>query len=193
MTDASCSAACSPPVRRTASGSPGSEGARRPAGRRAGLLAIGLVFWIAIGVMAIPDLSGVALNLTGPIATPIGSPSAHHVTAGSHLPSGPSASSVSTSASNGFLPSVPSTSSHLAFQSEINIYERSRQAWAERNASEAANATAAQARAHPDLTIPTGKFSGYVYNSLTGAAVQGVTVEAYSVGAAICPATTCAP
>ncbi|MCI4344148.1 MAG: hypothetical protein L3J87_00780, partial [Thermoplasmata archaeon] len=166
---------------------------RRPTRRRVGLLAVGVLFWLAIGVMAIPNLGGVAISLAGPVAAPVAAHSPHHAAAVVPLPGAASSSAINAGASNGFLPSAPRTSAVLPFQSNINQYLYSRQVWAHENASAAANATAAQARAHPDLTIPTGKFSGYVYNSLTGAAVQGVTVEAYSVGAAICPATTCAP
>ncbi|MCI4351706.1 MAG: hypothetical protein L3K15_09390, partial [Thermoplasmata archaeon] len=161
--------------------------------RRFSILAVGLLFWIAIGVMAVPDLSGVALHITGPVAAPVGLSGAHHGPTVPLARSGASPAAVNTGPVNDFLPSVPNASSHLAFQSETQQFQYSRFVWEQRNLSAAANATAAKALVHPLLSIPTGQFNGNVRNSLTGAAIQGVTVEAYSVGSAICPATTCAP
>ncbi|MGI0131617.1 MAG: MSCRAMM family protein [Thermoplasmata archaeon] len=42
------------------------------------------------------------------------------------------------------------------------------------------------------LSIPTGTFTGYV-NATGGHGLSGVTVQAYAVGGALCPATTCSP
>ncbi|HZY70218.1 MAG TPA: carboxypeptidase regulatory-like domain-containing protein, partial [Thermoplasmata archaeon] len=148
-----------------------------------------LTFWLAMAVMAVPTVAGLGAASGSLVAPTSGS----QVTLS--LGHGPSAPARYTAGAPGMLPGTVSSIGSTVAGQLTSQWLVSQHRWAEHNASLARPSSGAAAPAARPLTvtIPTGTFTGRVLNSSSLQPLQGATVEAYSVGGAICPATTCAP
>ena len=175
---------------------------------RPAVLAAGLLFWVTVVIMAVPGTGIGQIAPTGaPPAPTVGVAAPAPLASGSVALHTPVSAAVATSSLPGANPALGTPvdgpaiaaywSQHMASLGSSTLAGRTTASSSSSAPSLSPSSPSAKSPAAPNagsstLTIPTGVVTGYVYSKQTLTPLDGVAVEAFSVGASICPLSICA-